>query len=97
MQIQDTLNIFPKEKLNFIAVYKHFVIFCFLAISDLLVRFIDFLTVMQDGFNKYISVNIMKIHRDKEINLTAFLMDVKKVFEKSQLHSMAKTLKKIKN
>lgn len=39
----------------------------------------------------------MKIHRDKEINLTAFLMDGEKVFEKSQLYFMAKTLKKIKD
>lgn len=38
----------------------------------------------------------MKIHIDKEINLTAFLMDGEKVFEKSQLHFMAKTLKKLR-
>lgn len=50
MQIHDTLNIFPKGKLYFIALYKHFDIFRFLAISDLLVRFVDFITVMQGGF-----------------------------------------------
>lgn len=93
MQIHNTLNSFPRGKIvlhSTLQTFWHFLFSGhFWSVNEICrFHYCDARWIQQIQFNKY--------NDNKNRNLTAFLMDKEKVFEKAQRHFMAKTLKKLR-